>query len=133
MCAIAQFVLKLMKERPSSIIDSINGAEHNVSPVQLGHRIMISREAIAAGMKKFDFETYVVRTGSLAAQHTVLPLLSIASSLVWPFGQPEQFTRFPPKTSLLQARTNVEVLRQHLESSSYTSGGTSAERGRRRR
>jgi hypothetical protein len=61
-CLLAlQFVLKLMKERPQTIMDSINDKEHTVSPAALGHRIMITREALATGMKKFDFPTYMVR------------------------------------------------------------------------
>ena len=86
-----QFVLKLMKERPVAVTDNINQKVHNISPTQLGHRIMLSRAALAAGMKKFDFPAYI-------------------------------------------ARTNTEVLRTHLESSSYTSGSyNKADQGRRKR
>ena len=88
---LLQFVLKLMKERPAAVTDNINNKVHNISPTQLGHRIMLSREALAKGMSKFDFPTYV-------------------------------------------SRTNTEVLRQHLESSSYTSGSyNKADQGRRKR
>lgn len=84
----SQFVLELLKQRPSYSVDKINGAEHFISPPALANRVMALREALARGMSKFDFPTYV-------------------------------------------GRNNVEVLRQHLETSSYTSGSfNKAERKR---
>lgn len=72
-------MLELLKQRPMYTKDKINGVEHLISPPALANRVMAMREALAKGMTKFDFPTYV-------------------------------------------GRKNVEVLRQHLETSSYTSG-----------
>jgi hypothetical protein len=86
---VLQFVLDLLKQRPTYATDKINGRDHYISPPALANRVMVAREALAGGMKKFDFPTYM-------------------------------------------ARTNTEVFRQHLESSSYTSGSyAKAERKRR--
>lgn len=85
----AQFVLELLKQRPLYATDKINGKDHYISPPMLANRVMVAREALAGGMSKFDFPTYM-------------------------------------------ARTNTEVYRKHLESSSYTSGSyAKAERRRR--
>lgn len=84
-----QFVLELLKQRPKYATDKISGKDHYISPPALANRVMVAREALAGGMKKFDFPKYM-------------------------------------------ARTNTEVFRQHLESSSYTSGSyAKAERRRK--
>ena len=86
-----QFVLDMLRERPFYAADKITGKEHFVSPPELANRIMVARKALAGGMSKFDFPTYL-------------------------------------------QRTNTEVLRQHLESNSYTSGSyEKVERRRQRR
>ena len=86
-----QFVLDLLRERPIYAADKITGKQHFVSPPELANRIMVARKALAGGMSKFDFPTYI-------------------------------------------QRTNTEVLRQHLESNSYTSGSyEKVERRRQRR
>ena len=86
-----QFVLELLRERPVYAADKVTGKEHFVSPPELANRIMVARKALAGGMSKFDFPTYI-------------------------------------------QRTNTEVLRQHLESNSYTSGSyEKVERRRQRR
>ncbi|CAL8461906.1 g1437 [Coccomyxa elongata] len=84
-----KFVLELLKQRPLYATDKINGKDHYISPPMLANRVMVAREALAGGMSKFDFPTYM-------------------------------------------ARTNTEVYRKHLESSSYTSGSyAKAERRRK--